>query len=343
MIRRGYSIAFKVRLEASYHFEEAPFQELQLVPTSQTLKTMEKYRLLHKPSDNGMTVLYENTAFGSTVPVYPIAQPDDFIFLLRVRDTSFWMYADVRNWKKDSVYYLSSLVFNPVPNTVPLPAAPLANPIASFPMAFRYPVTLQVVSGLVEIRDQAGNLKQTRLVRPLDASELPGTRSDIPVDLTGFSEGVYQVRYVNSGGTTNENVFCSPDHASDTLGVVHIKFRTGANPDRKYIVGIGHRQSSWFYEVHIRPNPTLSINPNQLVIQHLPAGEPPVAFNPVVLAPDHVRFQSAALVNHWKRPFQFRLKNGLSNMVYVDPMPMPGPQEVQWDSVNLFTRIIVNI
>ncbi len=343
MIRRGYSIAFKVRLEATYHFDTAPFSELELVPTSGTLTMMEKYRLLHRHSDNGLTVLYENIAFGSSVPVYPIPQPVDFYFLLRVKDASFWMYADVRNWKKDTVYYLSSLVFNPVPNTIPIPAAPLINPLASFPMTFRYPVVLQPGSGLLEVRNQSGQLKQTRLVRARDSSEAPGTKLDIPVDLTGFPEGIYELRYVNSGGTVMENVFCSPNHASDTLGLVHIKFRTGANPGRQYVVGIGHRQSDWFYEVHIRPNPTMVINPNQLIIQHVPDGEPPIAFNPLVLTPDHVQFKSAAPVNHWKRPFQFRLKNNLSSLVYVDPLPMPGPGEVQWDSVNLLTRIIVNI
>lgn len=351
MIRRGFSILFNLKLEATYYFGQDVFDELDMVPTDETRRTMEKYRLLHKVVDNGIIVLYENDGPGSVVPVYPIPLVETFTFFLRVSNPSFWMYADVRGWKKDSVFLLSNPSFISVANQVLIPASPLMNPISSFPMSFRYKVTLQTVTGLVEVRNSAGLLIRTHLVRPLDPSEPAGTSMEVAVDLTGFKEGVYQIRYVNSGGTTNENVFCSPNHTSDNLAVVQMNYQTGAwtgaNPDQQYLIRIGHRQSNWFYDIHIRDNTTLGLLANDLAIQHLPAGEPPVVFNAIPASipatNDYVRFQSAAQVNHWKRPFQFRLTNGAGTKTYVDVLPLPGPHEVQWDAVNLFTNIIVNI
>jgi hypothetical protein len=158
---------------------------------------------------------------------------------------------------------------------------------------------------------------------------------------------LYQVRYISSAGTTNENVFCSPDFVPDALAIVQMTYRTGAwtgvNSNQQYKIIINNRKSNWFYDINIRPGTTVGIAPGDLKIVHFPAGEPPIAFSSILTAANFEQFQSAAPVDHWQKPFRLALQNLSGSETYMDPLPLPTPFSIELSGGPPTTRIIVNV
>lgn len=346
MIRLSYKKLFNLKLSASYHFGSSVFNDLYLTPTAGCLKLLSAYKLLTRQSENGTVVLYETSSASTVIPKYPIPQAENFYFILKVANPDFWMYADVQGWKKELVYFLSNAAFNLTTDQI-ISNAPLNAPIRFTPMSFQYEITLLATQGLIEIRDASAVLLKTILIRALDPSEPPGKKLPIEIGLTGYPEGLYQVRHISSSGTTNENIFCSPDFTPDALAVVQMKYRTGAwtgvNADQKYQIIIQSRRSNWEYEVFIRPGNTLGITLADLSILHVPVGEPPITFNGPVVGPSSAKFNSLAPVDHWQRPFRLVLKNLAGTKTYMDPLPLPTPYSIRSNLGVLSTRVIVNV
>ena len=346
MIRLSYKKLFNLKLSASYHFGSEIFNDLFVTPTAGCLNLFSTYKLLTRQAANGRVVLYETDNASTVNPKYPIPQAENFYFILKVANPGFWMYADVQGWKKETVYFLANASFHLTTNQI-ISNAPLTAPIRFTPMAFRYEVTLQATQGLLEIRDSSAVLLKTILIRSLDVSEPVGTKLPVSIDLMGYSEGLYQVRNISSAGTTNENVFCSPDFTPDALAIVQMKYRTGAwtgvNADQKYQIIINNRKSNWEYEVFIRPGTTLGITLPDLSIVHVPVGEPPITFSPPIVGPSSSKFNSLAPVDHWQRPFRLVLKNLLGTKTYMDPLPLPSPFSIKTSGGVLSTRVIVNV
>lgn len=347
MIRLAYKKLFNLKLSASYYFGKDAFSDLYFTPTGGCLDLLSKYKLLTRSEANGQVVLYETDNAGTVNPKYPIPQPTNFYFILKVANADFWMYADVQGWKKGMVYFLANTTFNSTTDQI-ISNAPLTAPIRFAPMSFQYDVTMQATQGLVEIRDVVtATLLKRIVIRALAASEPAGTKLSLPIELTGYAEGVYQLRTISSVGTTNENVFCSPDFTPDALAVVQMKYQTGGwtgvNADQKYQIIINNRKSSWLYDVNIRPGATLGINPGDLKIVHKVTTEPLITFAVNNSGPDFVQFKSAAPANHWQKPFRLVLQNNTGSKVYVDPLPLPSPLSIETAGGILSTRVIVNV
>jgi hypothetical protein len=347
MIRLSYKKLFNLKLSASYYFGKESFSELFLTPTNGCLALISKYKLLTRHEANGQVVLYETDGPSSINPKYPIVQAENFYFILKVKNAEFWMYADVQGWKREMVYFLANASFTPTTDQI-ISNAPLTAPIRFVPLTFLYNVTLQATPGLIEIRNAAGALLKTILIRELDISEPAGTKLAVSIDLAGYSEGLYQVRNVSSAGTTNENVFCSPDFTPDALAIVQMKYRTGplwtgVNPNQKYQIIINNRKSDWLYDVNIRPGTTLGIIPTDLKIVHMPTTEPLITFAVNSTGPNFARFKSTAPANHWQRPFRLLLQNGAGSKTYMDPLPLPSPFSIETTGGILTTRVIVNV
>ncbi|HEX7844454.1 MAG TPA: hypothetical protein VF476_01570 [Chitinophagaceae bacterium] len=346
MIRFNYKKLFNLKLSASYYFGSEIFSDLFLTPTKACLTLLSKYKLLTREAANGRAVLYETVSPVVATPKYPIPQAENFYFILKVANPEFWMYADVQGWKKEMVYFLSNTSFNLTTNQI-ISNAPLTAPIRFTPLIFSYEIGLQTKQGLLEIRNASAVLLKTILIRSLDASEPAGTKLPVTIDLSGYPEGLYQVRNISSTGTTNENVFCSPDFSPDALAVVQMKYRTGAwtgvNTDQQYKIIINNRQSNWLYDINIRNNTTLGILSTDLKIVHIPTTEPPIVFTLVTTSHNFAQFKSNAVVDHWQRPFRLLLQNIAGNKTYMDPLPLPSPFSIEASGGVLSTRVIVTV
>ncbi|MDZ4749815.1 MAG: hypothetical protein SH808_15145 [Saprospiraceae bacterium] len=347
-----YEQLLSIGLQSVYYTDGQAHDDLTIEPTRSCLLQMTRFNVLHKNSFDGIQLMYECSPFtNDATPFKPILQETKFRFKVKVTNENFWYYADVNNWQKDKIYLLQNPVYN-IPGNIPVHAGPLNNVRSSRPMTFMHAVPLDNVAGLLEVRDNIGNLISKQIVRARTVTEPPGKTASYFINLKNCPEGSYTLRHINAGPLVDEMVFCSEDYSTDTLAIIEITYKTGLGwtgvaPFQKYLVDITSRISDWFFDVHIRPKVVALYTASQLSIKHIPVPPEPLRTFSVDGIPDDVngfvRFKSNVQLSYSQQPIRLQLLKSAATIIQ-DPLPLPTSVTLQKDAMNnLVTRIIVNV
>jgi len=339
-----YQQLFGINVRPEYYTDEKPHNDLSIQPTSQCNKLLMRYKMLARQTFNGITLYYQcDPLQNGFVALKPVSTEEKFTFILKAINTNFWYYADVQDWTSGTVFLLKNLNYNTTGDITVLNGA-LINAMMFSPMQFKYAVPIENVTGLIEIRNN-GALIKTLIVRAkTNAEPLTATESYL-IDLTGYDDGEYLIRHINTGGNNDKKIYCSGDYSVDALAIIEITYKngaayTGVEPFQNYLVNVSNRKTDWFYDVHIRDKAVPIALASQLSIA--PAGMfSRVSFND---AERFVQFKSVSKIAYSQTPLQLQLKKTGTTTPIMDPMPLPSATVVQKDSMNnLFTKVIVNV
>ncbi len=346
-----YEQLFGLGFTTVYYVDGQGHDDFVMEPTQYCKKQMSRYKILSKKTADGIVLFYECSPFtNDATPFRPILVEEKFTFKVTANNPNFWYYADVNNWEKDKVYFLRNPSYNTTGDISVLTGA-LSAPILFRPLEFMYDVLLDNVQGLLEIRDAAGILIKTMVIRAKTVSEPVGKKESYFINLKNYTDGLYTLRHIASGGNVDEQVYCSADYATGTLAIIEITYKggvtwTGVAPFQKYIINISNRITDWFFDVYIRKKPVPAVLASELSIKHIPTGAEPVQTFTVVGAADDphgfVQFKSDNQLEYSQGPMHLQLLKSLTDKI-LDPLPLPSSVTVQKNGPNLITKIIVNI
>jgi hypothetical protein len=273
-----YEQLFGISLTSSYYSDSKTHEDLSVEPTGFCKRQMSRFKILSRKTFNGMALLYECSPVANDASAFkPISSEEKFTFKVKASNTDFWFYADVREWESGKIFLLKNPTYAATGN-INIVTGALLSPIIFRPMEFKYDVALESTEGLLEIHSSTGTLIKSIIIRAKSPEEATGVKEQYIIGLKNYPEGSYTLRRITSGGTFNEQVFCSADYSADTLAVIEITYKgdaawTGQKPYQNYIVRIDSRQADWFFDIHIRKKAVPAVTASKLAINH--ANVPP--------------------------------------------------------------------
>lgn len=347
-----YEQLFNIDFTAAYYVDARPHEDFVMMPTNFCKKQMSRFSILYKKIPGGLSLLYECSPFtNDATPFKPIIAEEKFVFKVSVTNPDAWYYSDINGWGKDKVYILKNPFFN-APGNINILTGPLNTPILFRPMEFKYELQLDNVQALLEIRDTFGNLIKVMRVRAKTSAEPVGKKESYFVNLKNYADGLYTLRHISSGGTVDEEVYCTVDYEPGILAIVEITYKTGlawtgVAPFQKYIINISSRLTEWFIDVNIRKKTVPTVVASDLAIKHIPMAPEPLRTFKIVGAADDVngfvQFKSVGTISYSQKPMHLQLVKAPAVSI-LDPVPLPSSISLQKNSLNiLFTKIIVNI
>lgn len=348
-----YQQLFSISLTSSFYKDKKINGDLIIEPGGNCRKLMNRYKILPRKITDGSALFYECSPLTNDATAFkPVTKEEKFTFIVKPNNADFWFYADIRRWESGKIFFLTNSTYSAT-GDINILSGPLTNPILYRPMTFKYEVALESTVGWLEIRDSSGILLKTLGVRAKASTEPSLVKELFPVDLKNYPDGLYTLRYVSSGGSTDENVYCSEDFSNDTLAIVEITYRgdiawTGVKPFQNYIINIDSRKADWYFDIRIRKRAVPVIKASKLSINHLNVPPEVKRTFSVDGPPDDtngiVKFKSTAKLNYSQTPMRLQLINTTNSKVVMDPLPLPTSIDLRKDALNkLFTQVIINV
>lgn len=106
-----YKILFSVELQHDYYNQQEAFNDIEMIPTVNTKKTLSGNRILYKVFGDKFIALVE--VDGSGKPIIPIDQSTSLRFLLKLKNPSFNNITALKMFNsKDEIYYFTNHAAN---------------------------------------------------------------------------------------------------------------------------------------------------------------------------------------------------------------------------------------
>jgi len=352
-MKRAFKKLFQIRLSSDFFPRDKKFEALSLEPTQNAIRNFTRYKLIFRNSFSGGYVIYEaNEESGE--PKNKIKTETVFSFKIKINDSSFFLYNDVVGWSGSKIFYKKNAGYDQPVNVVINGALTDPDTVGLRAARFRKIILIDDDPSFIEVRDEDGGLKKTIAVRKKTPAEVAANKpvfEEIPVDLSSFPDGRYDITTVKTSGSETEKIYVSPENFTNSLMILHIVFRnenlTINDPSILFTLNFKSKAIPWWYEVNVSKDRTPQFTTSQmnnLTINDTSIPKKFTVANPVVDIPNRkITFKSDNPLALNNQPMNLQLLKTSGGDTLIDKLPNPTFNNFILINNQLIAKMIINI